>query len=177
MKTPGLGKSLFLFLFMLAILSVSGPIWSNMGVPDIHLYCRSLLTQVYSEKIEGNSQKTRKVIEFANRLFLRRGWPPEFLEERFRVAEKYKNRSEYAIVKRAQNSKKILGTLGLTTARYSQGLPESELELLPLEETLNIVPLKRPKGKNGKGTVFEFRTYAIDKPLNKLTFTALVREI
>ncbi len=95
---------------------------------------------------DSKAQETRAVIKAANLEFVRRGWSSEFLEERFRIAEEFGDRSHY-IYARSKDSKnfgQIVGTIGVTFAEFGPGLSE---QALPEESSLGI-RLERP-GKSG----------------------------
>lgn len=132
--------------------------------------CESLFNVRSSAKLTG----TRKVIASANKSFLRRGWGEEFLNERFDLAKRVKERSQYFYLKKPSlgKSDNIVSTLGLTWATYDKHeMPEGEVSVasqphhqyLPGEHSLESIPFPRPLCRDGKGIIMELRTWSIDK--------------
>jgi hypothetical protein len=97
-----------------------------------------------------------RIISFADKQFERRGWSKEFLAERIALAENFPN-SEYFYTK---NGAEIVGTIAATYAEYGRG--SSSSERLPMEDSLSLSNLRRPKDSQNRGLITEMRTYAID---------------
>ncbi len=120
------------------------------------------------EKIE----EIERVVNFANKRFERRGWSEKFRGKRLRSARKFAERSAYFYT---MNQTDITGSIGLTVAKYSSR--DSILEILPMEDTpVDDTPgwkLDRPLTSNGKGIIFEMRTYGMDEDANGDPFRSL----
>jgi len=102
---------------------------------------------------------------------LERHWPDDLVDSRIPIAEKYRHRSYYRVLAE-HHSENVVGSIGLTEARYSRDhmpdltkSPEENeaagFEILPKEKTLGYM-LPRPLDSTGKGVIFELRTYFVD---------------
>ena len=144
--------------------------FQKRSISPITKRCESLFSFRDSVKVT----RSREVIASANKSFLRRGWSDEFLSERFDLAERVEDRSQYFFLKKPSlgNSDNVISTLGLTWASYDQfEMPQAEVsvdhqphhEYLPGEHSLESVPFPRPLTRDGKGIIMELRTWSIDK--------------
>lgn len=172
----------FLAAMCFVTISVSATVFAGIEIPfvdsrsDTTVYtqfisefgdCREALMEERPFPIDeretwstGDQRLLREVIQFANSLFERRNWTQEMLDGRFDVAMDVKERSRYAAIRKGDARKPrkrdpIVGTIGVTYARYGKNLREK----VPMEKTLDV-DLPRP---GNKGIIFELRTYAKDK--------------
>lgn len=148
--------------------------FTRQTIPASRFLCESLFSGGPAKTSPSNVEaETRRVIQAANREFERRGWSPQFLEERYTLARRYETQSEYIYL--TDNKNGIVATMGLTLAEYTKAtLPDparpavesrSHSEILPEEETLHLRPLARPLTAEGRGMIVELRTWSIAKDL------------
>ncbi|MGZ6442333.1 MAG: hypothetical protein ACXWRU_19910 [Pseudobdellovibrionaceae bacterium] len=115
----------------------------------------------------------RKIISFSNQQFLRRGWSEEFIEERYKIAEHFKERSRYIAISSPEQPDTYLGTVGFTWAKTTP----SQREKLPMEMSHGW-NLPRPKGHKNENVLIELRTYAMDPEANaREVFTLLFAKL
>ncbi|MGZ3746209.1 MAG: hypothetical protein ACXWRE_02665, partial [Pseudobdellovibrionaceae bacterium] len=115
----------------------------------------------------------RKIISFSNQQFLRRGWSEEFIEERYKIAEHFKERSRYIVISSPEQPDSYLGTVGFTWAKTTP----SQREKLPMEMSHGW-NLPRPKGHKNENVLIELRTYAMDPEANaREVFTLLFAKL
>ncbi len=131
---------------------------------------------------DQNEKGLLAVIGAATKWFeLIRGWQKQFSQERIALAEKYATQSEYVYTvstplfrQEGIRQGEITGTLGVTIARYGNGLPDgSPNELLTMEES-HQWSLERPRLADGKlGKIFEMRTYSMHPDVGSEPFGLL----
>lgn len=107
-----------------------------------------------------NLNDLKKVIDYSNQQFLRRGWSKKFLDERWRLAVDYAKQSRFYYT---EQNEAITGTLGVTSAVAEQKLPM---------ETYGW-KLDRPKTKAGKTLIIEMRTYSMDPDAKRAPYKIL----
>ena len=98
-------------------------------------------------------EEVKKVVQFANHQFERRGWSGSFLEGRFEIAKRFLPQSEY-IYTTSKNGE-ITGTIGMTVARG-----KASDEVLTMEASHGW-KLDRPGGSGTCAKIIEMRTYGL----------------